>query len=57
MSSTANAPALPTTTPAPKPADPEPLQEPLDPEKGLVKVPEPGKPEHPTMVKVNEGTS
>lgn len=57
MSSTANAPALPTATPAPKPADPEPLQEPLDPEKGVVKVPEPGKPEHPAMVKVNEGTS
>ena len=32
---------------APKPANPEPLQEPIDPEKGRVKTPEPGKPEHP----------
>jgi hypothetical protein len=45
-----NAPASPATPPpadAPKPANPEPLQEPIDPEKGRVKTPEPGKSEHP----------
>jgi hypothetical protein len=44
-----NAPAAPTPAPAdaPKPANPEPLQEPIDPEKGRVKAPEPGKSEHP----------
>jgi hypothetical protein len=45
----ASAPA-PTAPPEPpKPANPEPLQEPIDPEKGRVKVPEPGKSEHPTQ--------
>jgi hypothetical protein len=40
----------PTPVPAdaPKPANPEPLQAPIDPEKGRVKAPEPGKSEHPT---------
>ncbi|MCM2251589.1 MAG: hypothetical protein NDJ19_04435 [Ramlibacter sp.] len=44
-------PATPAPTPthAPKPVDPEPLQEPIDPEKGRVKTPEPGKSEHPTQ--------
>jgi hypothetical protein len=32
----------------PKPANPEPLHEPIDPEKGRVKAPEPGKSEHPS---------
>jgi hypothetical protein len=32
---------------APKPANPEPTAAPMDPEKGSVKVPEPGKSEHP----------
>ena len=45
--------STPASTPAPtvppKPADPEPLQEPIDPEKGRVKSPEPGKSEHPTQ--------
>jgi hypothetical protein len=40
------APAPPPGAP-PKPADPEPSQEPVDPEKGRVKSPEPGKSEHP----------
>jgi hypothetical protein len=45
----ASAPA-PTAPPEPpKPANPEPLQEPIDPEKGRVRVPEPGKSEHPTQ--------
>ena len=44
---TSSAPA-PTPEP-PKPVNPEPLQEPTDPEKGRVKVPEPGKSEHPTQ--------
>lgn len=43
----------PTHTPAPtlppKPANPEPHPEPLDPEKGRVKTPEPGKSEHPAV--------
>ena len=38
---------VPPPTEAPKPANPEPLQEPIDPEKGRVKTPEPGKSEHP----------
>lgn len=41
----APAPA-PAPTEAPKPANPEPLQPPIDPEKGRVKT-EPAKPEHP----------
>ncbi|MEO7391632.1 MAG: hypothetical protein ABIU58_05625 [Ramlibacter sp.] len=45
MSNT-TAPA-PAPTDTPKPANPEPLQAPVDPEKGRVKVPEQGKPEHP----------
>lgn len=50
MPSAPKAPASPAPAPShpPKPADPEPLQEPIDPEKGRVKVPEPGKSEHPT---------
>jgi hypothetical protein len=46
--------STPAGTPAPppaelpKPANPEPLQEPIDPEKGRVKAPEPGKSEHPS---------
>lgn len=47
-----NAPAsTPPPPPAepPKPANPEPLQPPIDPEKGRVKAPEPGKSEHPTQ--------
>ena len=43
---TTAAPA-PAPTYPPKPVDPEPLQEPIDPEKGRVKTPEPGKSEHP----------
>ena len=41
----------PTTPPAeaPKPVNPEPQHEPLDPEKGRVKTPEPGKSDHPTQ--------
>jgi hypothetical protein len=49
--SPAGGPAAPSPGPpphVPKPADPEPLQDPIDPEKGRVKVPEPGKSEHPT---------
>jgi len=45
-----SAPA-PTAAPElPKPANPEPLHESesTDPEKGRVKIPEPGKPEHPS---------
>lgn len=47
--------STPASTPAsppvqvPKPANPEPLQEPVDPEKGRVKTPQPGKSEHPTQ--------
>lgn len=43
-------PAAPAPGPphVPKPADPEPLQDPIDPEKGRVKAPDPGKSEHPT---------
>jgi hypothetical protein len=51
MKFTASAPAggpAPPPGHAPKPVDPEPLPEPVDPEKGRVKVPEPGKPEHPS---------
>ena len=47
-STPAGTPAPPPPAQAPKPANPEPLQEPLDPEKGRVKVPEPGKSEHPS---------
>lgn len=45
---TASAPTPPPTEP-PKPANPEPLHETesSDPEKGRVKTPDPGKPEHP----------
>jgi hypothetical protein len=44
-------PAAPTPAPhePPKPANPEPLQEPIDPEKGRVPTPEPGKSEHPAV--------
>ena len=50
MSSTASEPAPPPPPPAePKPANPEPTAAPIDPEKGRVKVPEPGKSEHPTQ--------
>lgn len=45
-----NAPSTPAPPPteAPKPANPEPLQhEESDPEKGRVRTPPPGKPEHP----------
>jgi hypothetical protein len=47
MSASAPAPTAPPEPP--KPANPEPLQEPIDPEKGRVRVPEPGKSEHPTQ--------
>ncbi len=40
--------STPAPTVPPKPVDPEPLVEPIDPEKGRVKNPEPGKSEHPT---------
>ncbi|MBA3774595.1 MAG: hypothetical protein H0X13_19515 [Ramlibacter sp.] len=46
--SSAPAPANPPAE-LPKPVNPEPLQEPADPEKGRVKVPEPGKSDHPTQ--------
>lgn len=36
----------PAPTEAPKPANPEPLQEPTDPEKGRVKAPPPGRSDH-----------
>jgi len=39
-------PTSPPTEP-PKPVNPEPEHEHLDPEKGRVEEPEPGKPEHP----------
>lgn len=39
----------PHPTLPPKPANPEPHPEPLDPEKGRVKAPEPGKSEHPAV--------
>jgi hypothetical protein len=42
------APAAPTPAPH-EPANPEPLQEPIDPEKGRVPTPEPGKSEHPAV--------
>lgn len=43
-----NAPApQPAPADAPKPANPEPTAPPIDPEKGRVKTPEPGKSEHP----------
>jgi len=49
MSSTpANTPAPAPTLP-PKPANPEPHQEPQDPEKGRVKTPELGRSEHPAI--------
>jgi hypothetical protein len=41
-------PPAPVPAQTPKPADPEPLQEPIDPEKGRVKSPVPGKSEHPS---------
>ena len=44
--SSAPAPTSPPTEP-PKPVNPEPEHEHLDPEKGRVAEPEPGKPEHP----------
>ena len=48
-----HAPAAPAPAPgpshSPKPVDPEPLQDPIDPEKGRVETPEPGKSEHPTQ--------
>jgi hypothetical protein len=47
MKFVASTPAPPPAEP-PKPANPEPLQDPLDPEKGRVKAPEPGKSEHPS---------
>ncbi len=50
MNAMATDPAAPAPHPShpPKPVDPEPLQDPIDPEKGRVKTPEPGKSEHPT---------
>jgi hypothetical protein len=45
---TAPAPARPPVEP-PKPANPEPTPQPADPESGAVKVPEPGKSEHPAV--------
>lgn len=45
---TAPSAPVPPPTEAPKPANPEPLQAPIDPEKGHVKSgPQPGKSEHP----------
>lgn len=45
---TSNAPApQPLPADAPKPANPEPTAPPIDPEKGRVQAPEPGKSEHP----------
>jgi hypothetical protein len=43
-------PAAPAPAPThlPKPVNPEPFQKPMDPEKGRVKTPVPGKSEHPT---------
>ncbi|HMA08442.1 MAG TPA: hypothetical protein VKP68_11290 [Ramlibacter sp.] len=36
----------PAPTPEPKPTNPEPLQQPIDPEKGRVKSPTRGESEH-----------
>jgi hypothetical protein len=50
-STPATTPTPPPTEP-PKPANPEPLQPStpsVDPEKGRVKTPQPGKSEHPTQ--------
>jgi hypothetical protein len=44
--SNATAPAPPPTE-SPKPTNPEPLEDPVDPEKGRVQGPTPGKSEHP----------
>jgi len=45
-----SAPAPPSPpTELPKPVNPEPPHEHVDPEKGRVKTPEPGKSEHPTQ--------
>jgi len=40
---------VPTSAPTgpPKPVNPEPEYEDIDPEKGRVEEPEPGKPDHP----------
>ena len=46
--SSAPAPTSPPTQP-PKPVNPEPEHEHLDPEKGRVEEPEPDKSEHPTQ--------
>ena len=40
---------LDVATQPPKPVNPEPEHEHLDPEKGRVEEPEPGKSEHPTQ--------
>jgi hypothetical protein len=40
---------VPPATEAPKPANPEPVHEPKDPEKHHVKDPEQGKSEHPAI--------
>jgi hypothetical protein len=42
-----SAPAPHPPADAPKPANPEPTAAPIDPEKGRVETPEPGKSEHP----------
>jgi hypothetical protein len=47
VDSTPAPPSPPTEQP--KPVNPEPLQEPIDPEKGKVKEPQPGKSDHPTQ--------
>lgn len=48
MSGSAPGTTAPTPAPTepPKPANPEPLQEPIDPEKGRVESPAPGRSEH-----------
>ena len=46
--SSAPASTSPPTEP-PKPVNPEPEHEHIDPEKGRVEEPEPGKPDHPTQ--------
>jgi len=53
---TASAPT-PAPTEPPKPANPEPLHETesSDPEKGRVKTPDPGKPEHPKQQAAQRG--
>jgi len=49
--SSAPAPTHPPPSPLPKPVNPEPLEEKesVDPEKGRVRTPQPGKSEHPTQ--------